>query len=102
MRTGRRYNGKLTSPSQVDNHLLEFHRVSGCAVWYRVLNALADADYFNHFIDGVMYLFHLGPIEQCSIQGFAGRGPSGRDWFPGSAPRQIYIAPRRLQPRRTF
>ena len=36
--------GKLTSPSNVDYDLLEFHLVVGCTGWYRVLNALADVD----------------------------------------------------------
>ena len=38
-------NGNLTSPSQVDNDLLEFHWVSGWAGWYIVLDALRDADH---------------------------------------------------------
>ena len=40
-------NGNLTSPSQVDDDLLEFNRVSGCVGWYRVLDALADVDHHN-------------------------------------------------------
>ena len=35
----------LTSPSQVDDDLLEFHRVSGCTRWYRVLDVLVDVDH---------------------------------------------------------
>ena len=38
-------NKKLTSPSQVNNDLLKFHRVGGCIGWYRVLNALTDVDH---------------------------------------------------------
>ena len=37
-------NGNLMSPSQVDDHLLEFHQVSGCARWCRVLDALVNVD----------------------------------------------------------
>ena len=33
-------NGNLTSPCQADDDLLEFHLVSGCAGWYKELNAL--------------------------------------------------------------
>ena len=40
-------NGKLTSPSQVDNGFLQFHCVSGCAGCYRVLNALASVDHLT-------------------------------------------------------
>ena len=32
------------SPIQVDNYPLNFHQVGGCTGWYRVLNALTDAD----------------------------------------------------------
>ena len=38
-------NGYLTSHSQVDDDRLEFHRVSVCVGWLRVLNALADVDH---------------------------------------------------------
>ena len=37
-------NGKLASPSQVDNDLLKLHRVGGYTGWYGVLNALTDVD----------------------------------------------------------
>ena len=37
-------NVYLTSLSQVDNDLLEFHLVIGCAGWYGVLSAQADED----------------------------------------------------------
>ena len=40
-------NGKLMSPSQVDNDLLKFHRVDGCSRWYRVLNTLMDVDHLT-------------------------------------------------------
>ena len=35
-------NGNFISLRLVDNVLLEFHQVSGCAGWCRVLDALAD------------------------------------------------------------
>ena len=38
-------NVNWTSPSQVDDDLLELHWVRGFAGWYRVLDALADVDY---------------------------------------------------------
>ena len=38
-------SGKLTSPSQVDNDLIKFHRVGGCRGWHRVLNALMGVDH---------------------------------------------------------
>ena len=38
-------NGTLMSSSQVVDDILEFHRVSGFAVWYRVSDALVDVDY---------------------------------------------------------
>ena len=38
-------NGNFISPGQVDNDLLEFHQISGCMGWYRVLDALANVDH---------------------------------------------------------
>ena len=88
-------NGNLTSPSQEDDDLLEFHWVSGCAGWYRVLDALADED---HQTTALVKSCVIAPTQSQS-QGFVGCGLPGRASCPGSMPHQFCGGPRCLQAR---
>ena len=78
------------SPNQVDNDLLEFHQVSGCAGSYRIL---ADAD--HQTTASVVFCAAVVSVPTHSVK----TSDPGRALFPGSAPRQLCSAPRCLQAR---